>query len=160
MACVLTRVGHVSGHVICLWLMWVTKNYYSNLSHVSVTDYMVIVWGRHWMPPPYWSAQIWTPTEKGLKYKLVLFQDGEIVGGHQSVLSLCQPQMFAKLLSLLPCSGLSSLEMVTIFLPDWQHLFVSSLGLYSEEVVIEYIDSHSSAHVKVQMSRNLACFLN
>ena len=60
-----------------------------------------------------------------LKYILVLFQEGEIVGGHQSVLSLCQPQMFAKLLGLLPSSGLSSLEMVTIFLPDWQHIFVS-----------------------------------
>ena len=64
-----------------------------------------------------------------LKYKLVLFQEGEIVGGHQSVLSLCQPQMFSKLLGLLPASGLSSTDMLTIFLPDWQHHFVSSFRL-------------------------------
>jgi len=66
-------------------------------------------------------------------------EEGEIVGGHQSVLSLCQPQMFAKLLSLLPSSGLSSLEMVTIFLPDWQHIFVSQAikKLYIENDPVE-----------------------
>ena len=69
---VLTRVGHVSGHVTGLWPMWVTIKYYLNLSHVSVSNYMVIVWGRHSMPLPITSAHIWTPTQEGLKYVKVI----------------------------------------------------------------------------------------
>ena len=52
-------------------------------------------------------------------------QSGQIVGGHQSVLSLSQPQMFARLLGLLPASGAFSFDTITIMLPDYHHQTVS-----------------------------------
>ena len=57
-----------------------------------------------------------------MKYFL---QAGQIVGGHQSVLSLSQPQMFARLLGLLPASRAFSFDTITIMLPDYHHQTVS-----------------------------------